>query len=271
MSLKKFLVSRVFLLNLLIAVILVVAIIVVILQSLKTYTHHGESNPVPDFTGMLQQEVMTIAEENHLRINIIDSVYTDAVQPGGVVDQVPKAGFRVKENRTIFLTINYTQKERVALPKLTDISFRQAQVLTKNSGLLVGEISYQPSEYNNLVLKVTQDSMEVLPGNLLIKGSTIDFVVGRDSENEQTPLPDLTNMTIDSAKEVITNAMLNSGVLIYDQSIATAEDSLNAVVWKQYPNPKTTSMVEMGTSVDLWVTVDEEKIKKIAGEEISDK
>lgn len=266
MSLKKFFVSRLFFLNLLLAIVLVVTIIFIVLQSLKSYTHHGESNPVPDFTGMLQQEVATLAAQNHLRINIIDSVYTDAVQPGGVVDQVPKAGFGVKENRTIFLTINYTQKERVALPKLTDISFRQAQVLTKNSGLLVGEIAYQPSEYNNLVLKVMQDSMEVLPGNLLIKGSKIDFIVGRDSENEQTPLPNLITQTIAPAKEIITNAMLNFGVLIYDESIVTADDSLNAVVWKQYPNPKTTSMVEMGTSVDLWVTVDQEKIDKITGE-----
>jgi beta-lactam-binding protein with PASTA domain len=271
MSIKKFLVSRTFIVNLFIAIALVAIIIFIVLKSLNAYTHHGESNPVPDFTGMLEPEVKTTAEQNHLRINIIDSVYTDAVQPGGVVDQVPKAGFGVKENRTIFLTINYTQKERVALPKLTDISFRQAQVLTKNCGLLVGEISYRPSEYNNLVLKILQDSMEVLPGNLLLKGSKIDFIVGRDSENEQTPLPDLINLGIEPAKEIITNAMLNLGALIYDESVTTAEDSLNAIIWKQYPNPKTTSSVEMGTSVDLWVTVDEEKINPVLEQENSDK
>jgi beta-lactam-binding protein with PASTA domain len=271
MSIKKFLTSRIFILNLLLAIALVTIILFVILQSLKVYTHHGKSTPVPNFRGMLQSEVKNTAEQNHLRVNIIDSVYTNAVQPGGVVDQVPKAGFGVKENRTIFLTINYMQKERVVLPKLTDISLRQAQVLTKNCGLLVGEISYRPSEYNNLVLKVLQDSMEVLPGNLLLKRSKIDFIVGRDSENEQTSLPNLINLTINPAKEIITNAMLNIGVLIYDESVTTAVDSLNAIIWKQYPSPKITSSVEMGTSVDLWVTVDQEKIKIITEKEISEK
>ncbi len=263
MSIKKFLVSRIFFLNLAIATLLIAGLIFITLQSIKSYTRHGQSKPVPDFSGMSQAEAKDVAARQNLKIVIIDSVYTNEVEPGTVVEQQPNAGFGVKENRIISLTINSTEKERVLLPKLTDISFRQAKVLVENCGLVLGNISYQPSEYNNLVLKIEQDSVEVFPGDVLLKGSKVDFVIGRDAQNENIPLPNLEGMAIDSAKNILAGAMLNFGVLLYDETILTAEDSINAIVWRQRPDPEFTTMIELGTSVDLWVTVDQEKINNI--------
>jgi len=121
---------------------------------------------------------------------------------------------------------------------------------------MLGQISYKPSDYNDLVLIVEQDSVEVVQGDQLLKGSSIDLIVGRDAGNEQTLLPDLMGLTVEEAKEVVVSAMLNPGVLIFDASIENAEDSINAFVWKQYPNPKLTREVNLGSSVDLWITVD---------------
>ena len=140
------------------AVLLVSGILFLTLQSLKSYTRHGQSFPVPDFRGLVKQEANAKATQNNLKVVIIDSVFSDKVKPGAVVEQLPEAGFGVKENRTILLTINSTNKEKVVLPKLTDISYRQALVLAENCGLLVGEIFYQPSEYNNLVLSNSSSS-----------------------------------------------------------------------------------------------------------------
>lgn len=263
MSLKKFLVSRTFFTHLIIAIAIVTGLLFITMQSIKKYTRHGQSNPVPDFTGLTQDEAAVEAQKHMLKIIVIDSVFTDKVDPGEVIEQVPNPGFGVKENRTVFLTINSTNKEKVVLPKLTDISFRQAQVLVENCGLQVGEIKYKPSEYNNLVLDVSQDSTMINEGDLLLKGSKIDFVVGRDSENEETTLPDLTGLKIEEAKELLTKAMLNFGVLIYDESFETAEDTLNAVIWQQRPDARAISSVDLGTSVDFWITVNEEKINNL--------
>jgi beta-lactam-binding protein with PASTA domain len=263
MSFKKFLFSRAFIFNLALAVLLVGGILFLTLQSLKSYTRHGQSFPVPNFRGLVEQEANAKATQNNLKVVIIDSVFSDKVKPGEVVEQLPEAGFGVKENRTILLTINSTNKEKVVLPKLTDISYRQALVLAENCGLLVGEISYQPSEYNNLVLKIEQDTVEVFQGSLLLKGSTINFTVGRNQENEQTALPNLKGLKTEIAKEILTDAMLNLGVLIYDKTILTTEDSTNAVIWRQRPDVKSTRSVKLGTSVDLWITVDKEKIARV--------
>lgn len=267
MSLKKFLVSRAFFVNLIIALLIIIAIIFGTLQSLKSYTHHGQSNPVPDFTGLTETEAAQIASQQNLKVVVIDSVFSDIVSPGAVVEQQPNAGFGVKQNRTIFLTINSTLKEKVVLPKLTDISFRQAQVLVENSGLIIGDISYQPSEFNDLVLKVKQYSKDVSQGSFLLKGSTIDFIVGRDPENEQTFLPNLIGLKPEEAKNILTQTRLNLGVVIYDKSIVTQEDSINAVIWRQRPDSQISASVKLGTSVDLWITIDEQKTNNVTEQE----
>lgn len=262
MSLKRFLLSFTFFKHLAIAIIVIAALVFITLQSLKIYTHHGQSYPVPSFAGLSVAEAMDVALENRMRVQVIDSVYTGKVKPGAVVDQVPAANARVKQNRTIFLTINSTQPEKVTLPKLTDISFRQAQVLIENCGLVIDSISYEPSEYNDLVLMVRQESEEVFEGDRLVKGSSLHLTVGRSSGNLETPLPNVLGLLTEEAKTVLTNAKLNQGVIIYDSSIETREDSLNARVWKQQPDAKFVEKVYLGSSVDMWITVDTAKINR---------
>ncbi len=261
MSLSNFLRSRKFLLHLTLAILLIIALMFLTLQVLKLYTRHGQSNPVPDFYGLTQAEAKATARQYNLWVEIVDSLYMSEADPGVVVDQLPGSDSRVKEDRTIFLTINSTQPEQVTLPQLTDISFRQAKVLIENSGLEIGNISYQPSEYKDLVLEIQKDSEELHAGQRLPKGSSVDLIVGREQGNQVTDLPNLLGLTIPEAKETITDAMLNTGVIIYDESVLSAEDSTNSVVWKQKPNPRVTATATLGSSVDLWVTVDQLKIE----------
>jgi len=262
MSLKNFITSRKFLKHLILAFLLVLIIVVFTLRQLKSYTRHGESFPVPNFTGLTINEIETISEQNDLKYEIIDSTHFDGSKPGVVVEQVPEAGSRVKRNRIVFLTINSTVPEKVTLPKLTDISFRQAQALIENCGITLGNISYEPSEYNNLVLKVVQNSRELSTGDIILKGSSVDLVIGSSSGSQDTSLPNLTGLTYSEAENLLKTNLLNSGVLIYDESIITSEDTLAAFIWKQYPNFQNTRIVSLGTSIDLWFTLDSLKIQQ---------
>lgn len=260
MSFTRFLTSRTFLVNLILAAALLAIILFITMKGLEKYTRHGQSNPVPEFTGMLPAEAQKIAHQQNLKVEIVDSLFLENTEPGVVVDQIPRPGHGVKQNRTIFLTINSTQPEMVTLPQLTDISFRQAQVLVENSGLQIGNIFYQPSEYDNLVLNVQIDSTDIRPGKQLPKGTSVDLIVGRKHGNQTTPLPDLIGLTVDEAQATLTSAMLNTGVVIYDESIRSSGDSLSARVWRQRPDPRITGSILLGSSVDIWVTVDQLKI-----------
>ncbi len=260
MSIGKFITSRAFIKNLLLAIALVIVLLWVTMQSLKFYTHHGVSYPVPNLTELTINEAIASVEANNLQLEILDSVFNKKFKPGTIIDQLPVANSKVKANRVVFVTINSLHPEEIILPKLTDISFRQAQVLIENCGLFTGEISYQPSEYNDLVLEVRQNSTKVLPGEKIIKGSSVDLIIGRSKGNHKTPLPNLIGFTIEETRATLADAKLNQGVLIYDDSIETKEDSLQARIWKQLPNPKFVSTVDLGSSVDLWITVDTIKI-----------
>ena len=55
---------------------------------------------------------------------------------------------------------------------------------------------------------------------------------------------------------------------MYDESVVTNSDSLQAVVWKQIPAPAADNQVGLGTSVDLWLTVDQSKLNKETEESI---
>src|SRR5690554_798214 len=138
MSSSRFFTSRTFLIQIIIAIILVFLLIFIVLKVLEVYTRHGQSYPVPDFYGMTRPEASKVAQHNNLRIEVVDSVFVDDIAPGAIVDQVPEAGHGVKQNRKVFVSINSTQPEMVTVPQLTDISYRQAQVLLENSGFNIG-------------------------------------------------------------------------------------------------------------------------------------
>ncbi len=260
MGSPRFLTIRTFLIQIAIAVAIVLVLIFITLKGLEMYTRHGQSHPVPDFSGMSQPEAKKIAQNSNMRIEIIDSVFVDDAPPGVIVDQLPEPGHGIKQDRTIFVSINSTQPETVTVPQLTDISFRQAQVLIENSGLQIGHIMYRPSQFNNLVLEVQVDSQIVRTGQKLPKNSNIDLVIGRTQGNTFTPLPDLTGLTLPEAEETITDALLNPGVILYDESIVSAADSTEARVWKQSPSPGNASSVPLGSFIDLWMTADSLKL-----------
>jgi beta-lactam-binding protein with PASTA domain len=225
---------------------------------LRVYTNHGESFGVPDFKGMDIGQVHEQAGEHDLFYEIMDSLYVQDAIPGTVIDQVPEAGFAVKEGRTIFLTICASEPEQVAMPKLTDISYRQALNLMMGSGLNVGNVDYIPSEFPNLVLEQKLNGQPIRVGTLVNKGANIDLTVGQNRFGEKTEIPNLIGVRLDQAHELLAASYLSPGSIIYDDSFETLEDSIAARVWKQQPEPEPGKKIEQGKPVDLWLTADEE-------------
>lgn len=243
-----------------IAIVLVALIIVGTLYFLDFYTNHGESFSVPDFEGLSLTEVESLCSEKHLRFEIIDSVYSTKAERGAVVDQSPGKDFKVKENRTIFLTINAFYPERVKMPKIEGVSLRQATALLETYGLKVGKLEYRPYEYQNFVLGQKFNGREIKENDLIEKGSSIDLIVGRGTSNEKTIVPNLIGLTFAQANEKLTDAMLNVRVYEADEELETLEDSLAAFVWKQSPRHHKKAEISLGAFVDVWLTSNEDLV-----------
>jgi beta-lactam-binding protein with PASTA domain len=260
MELLKFLISRHFWKSLFIAIAITIVVITSIFLSLKIYTRHGQAMAVPDLTGMTLAEADSIILEKELRYQVVDSVYNTEITRGCVVEQNPPPEFKVKKNRTIFITINAFNPEMVLMPDLVGVSLRQATAIIENSGLEVGRLTYVPDIAINNVLQQKIDGNVIEEGDSIIKGSRVDLILGRGLSNDKTVAPELLGLLLEEAKDRITSRFLNLGAIIYDGSIYNAEDSAGARVWKQRPYYKETQLISLGASVDIWLTVDSLKL-----------
>jgi beta-lactam-binding protein with PASTA domain len=260
MSLKEFIFSKTFAKNLGLAIVIIVGVVILLLLWLNIYTRHGQSRPVPDFFGLTMEESTKLAKKSRMKFQVIDSVYTSAVPRGSVAEQNPKPGFRVKKWRSVSLTINAFRPEMVAVPDLIDLPLRQAVALIESSGLKPGNLIYKPDISVNVVLKQLYNNKEIAPKDSLQKESVIDLVLGKGLSNQRTGVPNMVGMSLDPATNRILQAALNLGTYIYDNTILTEEDTINAFVYKQNPESKEDATLQIGSLVYLWLTVDSLKL-----------
>jgi len=258
MRLKKFLFSKIFLRNLGLCILFTVVLIWLVLIFLSFYTNQGENFPTPNFRGLSIAQVETMANDQNFRYTIEDSVFRKDINPGTVVFQNPSAGHKIKPNRLISLTVASFMPEQVELPKLTDVSMRQAKELLESKGFVLGGIMLRPSEFDDLVLEQRYNGQIVEPGSRLANGSRIDLVVGKHMTGGATTMPNLKMLTLSVARNILNSRSMNIGSVIYDPSIRTSSDSLTAIIWKQVPPHDSTSLVMPGLSVDLWLKVKSE-------------
>ena len=260
MGLKKFLFSKIFIKNLGLAVAVIVGLVMILRIWLNIYTRHGQARPVPDFYGLTLDETVKLAKKNKLRYQVIDSVYTTVVPKGCIVEQNPKSEFKVKKRRRIVLTINAFNPEKVAVPNLVGLPKRQAIAVIQGAGLETGHLRYIPDLSVDFVIRQLHNGKEVAEGDSIQKGSVIDLVLGKGLSNERTPVPNLVGLKLERAKNTILGASLNLGTYIYDTTIETSDDTLNAFVYKQNPEYKESARLQLGSVVYLWLSVDSAKL-----------
>lgn len=249
----RFIFSKLFFKQLLIAILLFAMLFLATLVGLHLFTHHGKTQQVPDIKGYNEAQVQRITQDNDFRYIIIDSVYSQDVDPGTVFDQIPPAGAFVKKDRKLFIIMNAKNREMVSVPSMKNVSLRQAKVMISKSGLVLKEIVYIPSEYRDLVINQLMGDTLVNAGTLVPKWSEIVLHVGRGLGNSKTSVPYLRGMYWVDAKKLIPDLHLNEGVIIDDENLNIQQKD-SAIVWKQYPQPNTN--VQYGKSVDVWLTTD---------------
>jgi beta-lactam-binding protein with PASTA domain len=267
MTLKEFFKTKTFKQNALASVGITIFLIMVNMIALRFYTNHGDSVEIPDLKGETASEVSKVLSKLDLRFQIRDSVYSRETAPGTVLDQYPKAGMKVKENRIIFITLCAISQEMIPMPQLTDISYRQATNLIESSGLIAGSIEYQPSEFPNLVLQQKIDGQIVPVGERIPKGSVVDLVLGTDSNGETSEVPTLFGRSLTEARLTLNEAFLNVGTITYDESVLYEAQKAKAIIFRQSPDPAEIFEVAHGTAIDLWLTIDPTKLQAKQEEE----
>ncbi len=179
MSFFKFLFSKTFLKQLILAIIAVVVLCFIILRWLKSTTNHGEFETVPDLKGKSISVAQMELKENNLVMQIQDSANFNPDYPKfAVIDQEPASGTKVKEDRKIYLTLNPSGYRKVEVPDLRERTFRQAEPNLEALGFKVGNISYVDNLGKDIVLELKYKGKTLKPGEKLPKTSKIDLVLG---------------------------------------------------------------------------------------------
>lgn len=253
---------RILLRNIVLSVLILLVGLFLVLQSLKIYTRHNNNLSVPNFTGFTLEEALNYATIRDLRIEVSDSVYLNEYERGTVVDQHPKPDFKVKKNRKIFLTMNAVNPERVVMPDLVELTARQARARLESFGLKTGEISYEPDIGINIVLAQKINGMDILPGDSIIKGSAIDLILGKGLSDEVTVVPKLVGHKLDEAKIIASDMFLSIGAVVSDATLLTEEDKDSAQIFRQEPAPGREFMLPLGSSIDVWITLDTTKVQE---------
>ncbi len=260
MNFFRFLASKIFLKNLLIAAIIAIILFIGAFIWLKVYTHHGKTITVPDLTGLTEEEIQIIIDSKDLRYEIIDSIFYKELPRGTVAKQNPEPGTKVKENRRIYIIMNAFNPEKVIMPNVTGVSLRQARAVLNSYSLNLGNISYKPNLAVNVVLEQRYKDSLIDPGTMIIKGAQVDLVLGKGLSNETSEVPNLIGLNLVMAKDFLADKYLNTGAVIYDNTVKNDEDTSMAFIWRQRPLYENGNKLQMGSSVDVWLTIDSTKL-----------
>lgn len=255
-----FLKSRTFFINLLLAIILVVGGLYAVLSYLNSYTMHSQTIEVPDLKGYQLEDLDAVLGKINLKYEISDSIFVKEKKAGEILEQYPKEGRSVKINRTIYVTIASKEPLKIKMPDLVDLSLRQAQTLLESYGLEIGKLTYQPDLCKNCVLEQKINGKVVEEGKRILKGTIVDLIVGEGESKELVSIPYCIELTLEEANQVLKLSSLNVGISNYDETVVGMEDSMNAKVYRQVPYFNASPSVPMGSTVDLFLTMDYDKI-----------
>ena len=179
MSLIKFLTSKTFLHQIILAVVALVVLSFIMLKWLNITTNHGDFETVPNLTGKSLEVAEIELEKNNLVLQIQDSANFNPKYPKfSVIEQDPIPGSKVKENRKIYLTLNPSGYRKVLVPDLKQKTFRQAKPTLEALGFEIGKLTYVNNIGKDMVLGMTHKGEDIKPGTMLEKTSVIDLVLG---------------------------------------------------------------------------------------------
>lgn len=179
MNFFKFIISKAFWTQVLLAIIVTIILGFLVIKMLDSRTNHGESIEVPDLSKLQLDEVDEILNERHLNRVVLDSAnYNPDYPKFSVIEQTPEAGKMVKEDRKIYLKLNPSSFPKVEIPNMIRSTSRQVIPMLSSMGFEVGDITYKPDIAKDAVLELRANGKKIEPGDMIMKTTKIDLVLG---------------------------------------------------------------------------------------------
>ena len=258
MKFIRFIFSKFFWINFILALLVLYVIFYFTMRNLDTYTNHSVKIQVPNLKGIQLSELDDSLKLLEIEYKIRDSVFSDDYPTGMIIQQDPLPHSEdfpnyIKPNRTIYLTIVKKQEIYKIIPDL--LSYVTSKNIGKSKLEKLGfkvELEVKDHKDKDKVLELRYENEVLKTGKKLVKGSIIKLIFGSGDKGKPIELPDFKGMNIYLATQKASEIGLDLEVQYYD-SVLNLKDSNFAVVYSQYPDPliNNKSLISIGSVVTI--------------------
>lgn len=170
--------NRFFWLNLIAMIVVVIGAAWGTLHWLDNYTRHGQSVTVPNVKGLPLRAAENEINKLGLNAIAIDSNYVKGMPAGAVLEQTPESNSKVKEGRTVYLTINTADIPKIAIPDIIDnSSSRQAEARLRAMGFKLTAPELIEGE-KDWVYGVKYKEHQLMSGDKVPRESVLTLCIG---------------------------------------------------------------------------------------------
>jgi len=155
----------------------------------------GKEIQVPDVRGMEVVDALETLSRAELSLKVDGFEYSSSVTRNAVLRQEPDPGIRLKTGGSIRIVLS-RGPERIPVPNLVGMTRRQAEIMLKRNGLLVGHISethFAAPEQGRILAQQPE------PLNSIQRGSAVNLLVSLGPRRPRYIMPDLTGRPLGQA------------------------------------------------------------------------
>ena len=216
---------------------------------LPNYVGYNNEHYLPDIRGEYLEKATYQLRSLHFNTKPILIPYSESHTPGTVIKMFPRAFTKVKEGRTIDLTIA-GKDEDIEIPDISNLSLRNAKLTLTKLGLGIDTIIY---EYDN-VISDGYISFQLPRKGQTVKSSTnMTLGVSRGAPPDYYIIPDIVNYSLTRARKLIINEGLRVGEITYEFQ----PDLVPNTVIEQ--NMTAGMRVSFPASISLLISIDKEE------------
>ena len=209
------------------------------------YVRHGQGSYMVNVKGkQLDYALDILISEGHKGI-VSDTLFSSAIMPGIVIDQYPSTKMKVKEGRTVRLTISNAERS-VIVPDLIGRSERSAELDIRQVGL---EIDTVYKEYNSDVPAGNVTWQYPKGGDMLSRGMGVHLTISLGVPPNFFQAPNVFGLSKKKAIVEIEKSGFSLGKVYYRQN----EDLIPYTVLDQSLKPGT--VLEESVKIDLTISV----------------
>jgi serine/threonine-protein kinase len=221
------------------------------------YVKGGKVVVVPDVSGKSFEEAEQRLRELGLVAKRGYEIYDPKKKLGTVLSQNPLPQSKVKQGRSVYLSVNTARRENVPLPDFRGRTITDAKLTLERLNLRLGkleEVAVTKKEEDGVIL-----SQSIAPGTTVGVETVVSFKIGKlplQDGKLQGVLPDVLQKTLSEAEAMIVTAGFTIGRVQYRYSTSLVPNTVIA------QSPKQGELVPLGKPVDLVVSTNDKQKEK---------